>query len=190
MGHTNGLLVPVMILWAGIVWAGNTLDCVYRPKGTKTNRQTSTGEYRNCATNVRGRVVLSREHLRRIAYDRYGLGTVFVEGRHYYVKANGSMLPVVALDNWADDYSEGLVRSAVNGRIAFYTRGFKQAIAPKYEWASPFKNGRSLVCIGCKTENPDEEGHRAIKGGKWGYINSKGRETVPVRYSREEAEGM
>jgi hypothetical protein len=120
-------------------------------------------------------------------YDRHGLATVFIQGQHYYVKSNGSMLPVVPFGNRADDYSEGLVRSVVEGKIAFYDRSFKQIIAPKYDCTAPFKNGRALVCTGYPRMR--KAMFRFI-GGAWGYINKKGEETVPVRHTRKEAEQM
>lgn len=190
MDGTRGLMAIVAIFMAGCVWAADPVDCVYRPKIGKAGRAGSVQEYKNCGTMVERKVVLLREHLQRLDYDKYELATVFVQGQFYYVKRNGSMLPVVKHDNWADDYSEGLVRSPVDGKIAFYDRGFRQIIAPKYDWAAPFKEGRSLVCIGCKPEMPDEEGHAAITGGVWGYTNRKGEEVVPITHTRREAERM
>lgn len=190
MYHMRLFLVLVIILSAGLVAADESIDCVYRAKGSKADQPGSTKEYKSCGTKAQGKVRLSKKHLRRVHYDSYGLATVFAQGQYYYVKPDGSMLPVVGCDNWADDYSEGLVRSAVDGKIAYFDRTFKQIIAPKYDWAAPFKNGRALVCSGCRTEIPDKEGHTVITGGVWGYINKKGQETIPVRYERKEAERM
>lgn len=190
MNRMKGLITVIVVLAAGFVWATDAVDCVYRPKICKAGRAGSVQEYKNCGTMVEGNVVLSKKHLQRLYYDRYGLATVFVQGQFYYVKGSGSMLPVIAHDNWADDYAEGLVRSVLDGKIAFYDRNFKQIIAPKYDWAAPFRKGRSLVCIGCKTEAPDEEGHAAVAGGLWGYINRKGEVLSPVVHARKEAERM
>ncbi len=175
----------IMILSAGVVRAGDSVDCAYRAKKDKGIK-----EYRNCGNIVDGKVSLSKEHLERMDFDSHGLASVFLQGQHYYVKPDGSMLPVVAFDNWADDYSEGLVRSAVDGKIAFYDQSFRQIIAPRYDWAAPFRDGRALVCTGCKAQPPDDDGHVLITGGTWGYINRKGEEIVPVRHTREEAERL
>jgi hypothetical protein len=190
MNHIKGLMIVIVVLAAELVWAADPVDCVYHPKMGKADRAGSVQEYKNCGTMVERKVVLSKRHLQRLDYDKYELATVFVQGQFYYVKRNGSMLPVVKHDNWADDYAEGLVRSSVDGKIAFYDRGFRQIIAPKYDWAAPFKEGRSLVCVDCKPEVPDEEGHAAITGGLWGYMGKKGEEVTPVKYTREEAEQM
>lgn len=190
MSYVKGLTVLLIVMVAGFAWPAQSVDCVYRAKNGKADRSGPVREYKNCGICVGGRVTLSRQYLGRLHYDNDGLATVFVQGQHYYVKRNGSMLPVVAYDKWADDYSEGLVRSAVEGKIAFYDRGFKQIILPRYDWAAPFAEGRALVCIGCKDEPPDEEGHTPLAGGTWGYIDKKGEEVIPLSHTRKEAEQM
>ncbi len=184
------MIFLIMIISAGAVSAGDSVDCAYRAKTDKRDRPASIMEYKNCGNIVNGKVSLSEKHLQRIDFDSHWLAAVFVQGRHYYVKRDGSMLPVVTFDNWADDYSEGLVRSAVDGKIAFYDRSFRQIVAPRYDWAAPFKDGRALVCKGCKAEPPDDNGHVPITGGTWGYINRKGEEIVPVQHTREEADRL
>ena len=48
--------------------------------------------------------------------------------------------------------------------------------------------GLSLVCSGCaETPHPHDAEHVPITGGLWGYIDHRGREIVPVRYSRDQA---
>ena len=121
-------------------------------------------------------------------FDRHGLATVLVDGRHYYVKRDGTMLQVVTSDNWADDFSQGLVRSREKGKVSYHDRRFRRIIAPVYDWGFPFRNGRALVCRGCTVQQPDAEGHSAVTDGVWGYIDMKGSEVVPVVYTREEAE--
>lgn len=183
-------IIALTVLSASVVSAGDSIDCAYLPKSSKAGQLCSVQEYRNCGTNLEGKMSLSKKHLLRMHYDRYGLATIFIQGQYYYVKADGSMLPVIGYDNWADDYSEGLVRSSVDGKIAYYDRSFKQIIAPKYDGAWPFKKGRALVCTDCKRNLSDEEGHTMMTGGLWGYINKKGEEIIPVRYTRKEAEQM
>jgi hypothetical protein len=116
------------------------------------------------------------------------VATLFVSGQNYYIKPNGALLPVIAYDNGADSFSEGLTRSRIGGRIAFFDTNFKQLIPPKYDWAWPFEAGRALVCLGCIAGPPDNDNHITISGGKWGYINREGVEVVPVMYSKEEVQ--
>ena len=111
-------------------------------------------------------------------------------GLHYHVKPDGSMLPVVTFDNWADYYSEGLTRSVVNGKIAYYDRDFRQVVVPQYDWGWPFINDRALVCKGCTIQPQDEDGHQRVTGGLWGYINKKGEEIIPIKFTQSEAGRM
>ena len=90
-------------------------------------------------------------------------------------------------DNYADDFSEGLTRSLVGNRIAYFDHDFHQVLPPTYDWGWPFKDGRALVCLGCKVAEVDDEGHRPVIGGKWGFIDKRGREVVSVSLSQAEA---
>ena len=73
--------------------------------------------------------------------------------------------------------------------IAYYDEDFELVIAPGYDWAWPFQDGRALVCKGCAL-TPVEDGHKALEGGKWGYINKEGKEVVPVKYTAAEVSSM
>ena len=138
----------------------------------------------NCATHQGSGLTVSEDDVHRMAFDADGLAAVWVEGQWFYVKRSGAMLPVVTYDNGADDFSEGLVRSVRGGKIAYYDAAFAEVIPPKYDWGWPFENGRALVCLGCAKGEPDGDGHVAIVGGEWGYIDTHGREVVPVHLSR------
>jgi hypothetical protein len=140
-----------------------------------------------CATVSASGVSLSPEHLRSQLFSDDGLASLLIGAQHYYVSRAGALLPVIPHDNWADDFSEGLVRSQVGGKIAFFNKEFAQVIEPRYDWAWPFQNGRALVCVGCVVGAPDENGHREVTEGRWGYINNRGTEIVPVRFTREQA---
>jgi hypothetical protein len=182
------MLAAVFFVFAATAYGGEPFDCSYCAAGTKSDPEPAVQEYRDCGSMEGGRVVLSKTHLKKMVFDRHGLATVLVKGQHYYVKRDGLVLAVITVDNWADDFAGGLVRSRVGGKIAYYDRGFRQVIAPRYDWGLPFKNGRALVCRGCTLEEQDSEGHSRITGGTWGCIDKQGHEVVPVRLPREEAE--
>ena len=138
-----------------------------------------------CAKRARGVLRVSEDHLARMSYVN-GLASVVIDRRWYYVMRNGRSLAVLTYDNGPDDFSEGVTRSPVGDKVAYFDSAFQQVIGPKYNWGWPFEDGRALVCIGCKRGEPDAEGHSSVSGGLWGYIDRRGNEIVPVKLSQEE----
>ncbi|MCO6498609.1 MAG: WG repeat-containing protein [Chitinophagaceae bacterium] len=74
--------------------------------------------------------------------------------------------------------------------------GFKDAatgkvvVAPKYDFYDDFSDGLAVVNIGA--EWPDDPNAPTPVGGKWGYINEKGVEVIPLKYDYTEtfSDGM
>jgi hypothetical protein len=173
-----------LCLLAGSAYAGaESFDCAYQARGAQ-----EVGQHRNCGVRADGSITVSAQTIQRLRFDRHGLASIAVGRQHYYVKRDGTVLPVITFDNGADDFAEGLTRSLIHGKMAYYDRSFKQVIGPTYDWGWPFNNGRALVCTGCSRLPPDSDGHTAFGGGLWGYINRKGEEIVPVALTRSEAE--
>jgi hypothetical protein len=167
-------------------FSGESLNCIYSPKLNNKN-SSEVLEYKNCGVFHAGKVTLSKNFSKRLNFDKHGLSVILAREQYYYVGKDGTMLPVIAFDNWADDYQEGLVRSLIDGKIAYYDRSFKQIIGPMYDWGQPFKDGRAMVCRGCVMQAPDADGHQSLSGGEWGYINKDGEEIIPVKYQQNEA---
>jgi hypothetical protein len=163
--------------------ASDLLDCVY----IENSPTAEIEAHRGCARRVNGRIHIQKNHLARMSFDADGLAWMIVSGQHYYVKRNGSVLPVITYDNGPDPFQEGLARSRVNGRIAYYDASFRQRIPPRFDWGFPFENGLAWVCRGCKKGPPDLDGHIAMLGGQWGCIDKAGHEVVPVSLSASEA---
>lgn len=141
-----------------------------------------------CARRKGERLVFSVQTLRAVSYDEHRLAQIAVEYTWHYLKRNGDSLPVMTYDNGADEFSEGLVRSVIGGKIVYFNRAFRQVVAPRYDWGWPFKNGRALVCSGCKEEQAGE--HVNVVGGAWGYIDHAGKEVVPVTLDQDQAAAM
>ncbi|WBT56731.1 WG repeat-containing protein [Kosakonia oryzendophytica] len=97
----------------------------------------------------------------------------------YYVHAPDSYLSVIHFDNGPDWYVEGLVRSRQNGKIGFWDYAFRNRIAPQFDYAGQFKEGKALVCNGCKTQRDGE--HVALVGGEWFYIDKTGKRVSEVK---------
>lgn len=159
------------------------MECTYVTNAPTAELKRHAG----CASVVGASVRISTEHLARMSYTSSGLASAFIDGHWYYVKSNGDLLQVVTLDNGADYFVEGLTRSLVRGKVAYFDTKFHQVIAPKYDWGWPFEAGRALVCVGCAVGKPDPDGHGSIDGGKWGFIDKNGKEIVPVTLTKAEA---
>jgi hypothetical protein len=141
-------------------------------------------EIESCATQIGSDLKLCRAGFDAMEWNEAGMAGVVVARRHHYVRRDGSMLPVITYDNGPDYFSEGLVRSPVDGKLAYFDEHFRQVIPPVYDWGSPLLRGHALVCRGCRPTLPDSDGHVAMQGGTWGYIDRKGREIVPVTFAR------
>lgn len=135
----------------------------------------------------RASLQISGKHLAQMSYTTKGLATALIQGRWYYVKPNGDLLQVITFDNGADYFSEGLTRSQVHGKVAYFDAKFREVILPRYDWGWPFETGRALVCIGCITSKPDDDGHYSVDGGRWGFIDKSGKTLVPVTLTRAQA---
>jgi hypothetical protein len=179
----RAIVVLVAALAARLSFASDLLDCVYVDDGPRAELEL----HAQCARRIPDGVSVLKSHLARMSF-RDGFASVLIEHQHYYVKRDGSILPVLTFDNGADYFAEGLVRSLVDGKIAYYNADFEQVIAPRFDWGSPFRNGRALVCRGCKNPPPSGDEHASMVGGLWGWIDRKGNEVVPVSLSLTEAQ--
>jgi len=128
-------------------------------------------------TDASGHLTVPPNHARSLKFDKHGLATVWMNG-FYYVRRDGRMARVLQFDNGADYFVEGLARTQVGGKIGFIDRKLRVVIPPRYDFASPFKDGTAAVCNGCK-ETSDAGEHKSMVGGQWGVIDRHGREVVP-----------
>jgi len=128
---------------------------------------------------------ITPEQLAAIDFGSDDYASLWVDGEWYYVRPDGTSMPVIAWDNGPDPFSEGLARTRRDGKIGYFDESFEMVIPPKYDFGWPFEDGRARVCLGCGPEaDPDGEHaadeHTAIVGGLWGYIDRDGVEVVPV----------
>lgn len=177
------LAAAVFIFASRPAGAAVLVECLYAANAAGDEIES----HPDCARVVSGTVTIAPDHLKRMRYVHHGLAAVLVAGQHYYAKPSGALLPVIAHDNGPDRFAEGLSRSLVGGRIAYHDVDFKQVVPPTYDWAWPFEGGRALVCAGCTAAAPDSDGHVMISGGRWGYIDRRGTEVVPVQLTEEQA---
>lgn len=163
--------------------------CAYIPKHTESYPYPEWEVLNNCASYKEGVLKIAKTHINNIGFtdtsttsdSSLNNAPFFTAKQYFYVKSDGRFLPVIFYDNGADYYQEGLTRSLVNGKIAYFDKDFKQVITPKYDWGWPFESGKALVCKDCVLVALDD-GDKAYEGGLWGYINKQGEEVVPVKY--------
>lgn len=184
-----GCLAVVLIASCTLEAEGELVSCIYLPRESAQNRTPEIGPHENCAEITRaGFPSIGSSHLEAAHYTD-GFASFLVEGQWYYVKRDGTLLPVLAQDNGPDSWSEGLVRTFRGGKIAYADRSLELVVPAVFDFGWPFRNGRALVCKGCRPGKSDGE-HTPIEGGTWGYIDTSGQEVVPVQFSRIEAQQL
>jgi len=172
-------MIPLATLTAGLLATAAAADTFPLPC------RLVDSELPSCAVRRGDRIQVPKAALTKMDFSPDGLAQAFIEHSWYYIKRDGSTLSVVTFDNGADYFSEGLVRSRINGKIGYFDKQFKQMIPPRYDWAWPFKRGKAVVCIGCVEAPADGSEHRMVAGGRWGYIDHHGHEIVSVTHSSE-----
>ena len=71
-----------------------------------------------------------------------------------------------------------------DGKVGFINTELDQIVAPVWDFAFPFEHGVAVVCTGCvPTPALSGDEHRTMTGGKWGYIDKRGKVVVPVVYN-------
>jgi hypothetical protein len=177
--------IIILALIVGAANAGEFGECGYIPKPTEQLPSPEWEMFKQCALYEDGVLRIAKEHLANLDFGDKNITSLFAAGQHFYLKPDGRFLPVIAYDNGADPYREGLTRSLLDGKIAYYNMDLKLVLAPGYDWAWPFEDGRAMVCRGCAPAPTNGE-HTAVTGGVWGYIDKNGKEVVQVKYSTTE----
>ena len=120
-------------------------------------------------SDAAGHFHLKRNHLRAPDFDRHGLASVYIGGGWYDARRDGRLAPVMARDNGAEPFADGLARSPQGGKIGFIDRHLAWVIPARYDGAFPSEQGWAEVCIGCKLTTDGE--HSGYAGGLWGCID-------------------
>ncbi|HEY6062706.1 MAG TPA: WG repeat-containing protein [Chitinophagaceae bacterium] len=84
-------------------------------------------------------------------------------------------------DNGPDQFEEGMTRYVENEKIGFVNRAGEIVIKAQWDYVSPFDYGIASFCNGCVWDYADDSEHPRLKGGSWGYINSKGEKLEPFK---------
>ena len=162
----------------------DSLSCVYVPVKSETNPYPELTQFSDCGSIDNNVVSLNSKHLSNIWFED-GVSEVRINNGVYYVNESSKMIQVHMHDNGADSFKEDLSRAINNHKFGFINKSLKLVIPYKYDFAFPFKDGRSLVCNGCAIK-PDDE-HKEVVDGEWGYIDKKGNVIIDINLSKEEA---
>jgi hypothetical protein len=152
--------------------------------------------YPNCVfQDDHGNLFIAPEYVNKLEFDSCGLAVVFHEAHSghlfMYVNRKGRVVikDVPIADNWAEEFSDGLVRIFINKKYGFADRQGKIVITPRYDGAGPFENGYAVVCLGCREtcamSDPPESRldvceHHIMTGGDWFKINKADRVVAKV----------
>lgn len=174
------LITFFFILLSGSVHASGLQSCAFIPKQTEQTPYPEIEVFHHCASYQNKHLEISDKHWSKLNFDENQLTTLFTQDQYFYLKPDRSYLPVITYDNGADYFQEGLTRSLLNGKIAFYNHDFELVLATDFDWAWPFQDGIARVCRGCVVTQVDEE-HTGLTGGVWGYIDKQGNQVDPAR---------
>jgi hypothetical protein len=85
-----------------------------------------------------------------------------------------TLYEVFLYDNGPDYPSEGLIRVVKNGKIGYANaKTYTLVIAPQFDCAFPFENGKAKVSKNCKTVKDGE--HSTWTSDAWQYVDKKGK---------------
>lgn len=132
--------------------------------------------YQSCGTiNDNGQLILEPHHLMNIYFDSNDLSCVSLQnGDIYYVNKNGKTRQTIVFDNGCDFFSEGLARTTIDGKFAYFDRNLEVTLKTDFDWGYSFREGRAQTCYGPLTKKHDGE-YTMLTGGKCGFINKQGK---------------
>lgn len=162
-------------------------ECAYQAKPSKDNVDPEFRSHGVCGEFFdEDTLLIYSKHLDKLDFSKSNLTSLYTDNGIFYVSKSGSVVRTFFFDNGADYFKEGLVRMVKGKKFGFMNKELKVVIAPQYDFAFPFKNGKSIVCNGCEQKKDEQGEHSRMVGGKWGIINKQGNVLVPVEYDSKE----
>jgi len=127
-------------------------------------------------------IYIKKDIINRAYYNEYNLSNLRTDIGIFYFTKKGKSRKVLAFDNSADYFKDGLARTiGKNKKIGYIDTKLNIVIEPKYDFAFPFENKKAIVCNGCTKHKLGE--HSSLIGGKWGIIDTDGTLIKPMKYS-------
>lgn len=160
------------------------IPCAYTPQQTENNQYPEITQYDKCAQLINKTVIIFDKHLNKIEFNDSELSQIRVHDGLYYVNKQGKLARTHIFDNGADYFQEGLSRTIKNNKFGFINNKLDLVIKAEYDFAYPFENGLSIVCIGCKAFKVGE--HTEMRNGKWGVIDKSGNVVIKISHGYDE----
>ena len=137
------------------------------------------GEVPNCLHKGNtGDLFVVPQYLKDLKFDPRGWAIVHSPSAGWmYVNRIGKVVisGIPTMDNWADEFHDGLVRIVRSKKYGFANSEGQVVISPIYDGALNFEKGRAEVCKGCKDKCVDARcEYHSFTGGQWFQINAKG----------------
>ena len=183
--------VLIFLFLTGFATAGTRYECSYfQHNGQNLLTEAKCLTYMEDALHKKseGDALISRNVVINASYDENGLAYLFSPVGIFYFTKSGLARKALNFDNGPDYFSNGMARTERNGKIGFFDKKLSIVIEPRYDFAYPFKNGISIVCLGCIRKKDGE--HTKIVGGKWGAINIKGEIIQSIVHSESELKAL
>lgn len=146
--------------------------------------QGPTDQLSHCARRERGGEIAIRPSVAAEHAPPGAVSSVVVDGSLLYLISSGKTAAALWFDNGADYFVEGLARTIRGGKVGFVDQSLSEVIAPRWDFAFPFRSGFAVVCTGCMRKPAGE--HLEVVGGNWGYIDTRGEVVVPVIHGRDQ----
>lgn len=163
------------------------LRCFYPHK-----TEQAMAEHQGCgAIDDRGQIKLTERALQQFLFPESGLGCLLVsqasEVLAFYVNEHGKTLSTLFVDNGCDYFQEGLARTHVDNKVAYFNNQLDIQITTHFDEGRSFSYAHAVVCNGPFKEEKMGE-HTAVSGGQCGLINHDGKLVVPAKYALEQNE--
>jgi len=108
-----------------------------------------------------------------LTFQYNNLALKYINHSWYYIRRDGKAMSVILDENGnPDSFKEGLARTKIDGKIGFFDKNLNMVLPPFYDYAFPFHNGVSEICVGCKEKHID--GYNILDGGEWKRIDRTG----------------
>jgi len=108
-----------------------------------------------------------------LTFQHNNLALKYINNSWYYIRRDGKAMSVILDEKGKpDNFKEGLARTKIDGKIGFFDKNLNMILPPFYDYAFPFHNGISEICVGCK--EIEEDGQSMLDGGEWKRIDRTG----------------
>ena len=130
-----------------------------------------------------GALRLQPGRLDDMRFGENGLAAVQVGRLFFYVARNGRSAPVAGVEGHAVEFHDGLApsprRVGAGYKIGYIDEDLGLAIPARWDGGLDFSDGKAEVCRGCTIARDGD--FEELQGGRWGCIDTSGREVVPVK---------